>query len=192
MSSADFLSMIADDMVKSGAPAGHEFYGNQWTAGTAVKFKEPADEHERTHKMHVVEDRGDRVLVQHNEGFEHMSIKPQSVHLKSDLVKSADAAGHPYRGNQHDEAQDSTMHATAQMSEHEAIRHNQQISDPHQYMAHTASIAAYQASKDIQAGKVVHAEAAAAHDVAAKLHRALGNGEYADKHERNAGYHRNK
>lgn len=95
-------------------------------------------------------------------------------------------------GNRHAAADYSGDSMADRMREHDAIRTNTAISDPHQYMAHTASIAAYQATKDIKAGKVVHAEAAAAHDVAAKLHRALGNGEYADKHERHADYHRSK
>lgn len=79
-----------DAGAESGLDASNPKGINQYSAGQAVKFHTPQDDFEKTHSMHVVEDRGDRLLVQHNQGFETSRIKPQSVVLKSD-VKKVDA-----------------------------------------------------------------------------------------------------
>jgi hypothetical protein len=200
--------------VKAGDVAGHQFHGNQYTQGGIFESGSDAEKmhqhliklgfkpkgslgstaaYERTHT-------GNTALISKDGSWTFRSNAPSERHPTGkawtgsnyESFKKFHSISASLPGNRHAAADYSGDSMADRMREHDAIRTNTAISDPHQYMAHTASIAAYQATKDIKAGKVVHAEAAAAHDVAAKLHRALGNGEYADKHERHADYHRSK
>jgi hypothetical protein len=70
--------------------------GGEWTStgsskkakgeikkGSIVKFKDPESEDEKKLRMKVLEDNGDRVLV---EALVDMTIKPTYVYLKKDLV----------------------------------------------------------------------------------------------------------
>jgi len=79
---ACLVSLKRSEVVKA---AGTSEGAKKGWEGRKVGFSVPENEHEANHHMDVVEDRGERVLVQHNSGFEHLRIKPQSVHLKSEL-----------------------------------------------------------------------------------------------------------
>ena len=76
----------AKDALGHGSEKRNGLSGQTLNPGESVRFHTPA-EGDSPHSMQVVEDRGDRVLVQHNKGFEDATIKPQSVHLKSELTR---------------------------------------------------------------------------------------------------------
>ncbi len=91
-----------DELETNSNPEGHNQYtggsegkgleGKTLKAGDVVKFHTPG-KGEDDSPMHVVEDRGDRVLVEHRKGFEKATLKPQASYMKKDLTHNTDDGG---------------------------------------------------------------------------------------------------
>jgi hypothetical protein len=54
---------------------------------TIYKFKQPIDDGDEQERLTLIEDRGDRVLVESNTILEGLKMRPQSVYLKSELME---------------------------------------------------------------------------------------------------------
>jgi hypothetical protein len=115
-----------------------------------------------------------------------------SEEVLKDLVKAGAPVGNTNAAKDHMSSEEQSSRNAEAMKEHDSIRHNAQIHDPKQFMAHTASISAHETSDKTLDGRATHEEAAAAHGVAEKLHRELGNSEYADKHAAMVSFHNNR